>query len=322
MKKAKVGIVGAAGYTGGELIRLLLWHPYVEIAFAHSRSRPGKPVSSVHTDLLGDTDLLFTDTIESDINILFLCLPHGETKAFLESSSLPDTVKIIDLSNDFRLGTDHGFIYGLPELQHENIRRAVKVANPGCFATAIQLALLPLAHAGLMQEDVHVSATTGSTGAGVKLADTLHFTWRDSNLSTYKTFTHQHLAEIRQSLHGLQPDFGKDILLIPYRGDFTRGIIASVYTHFKGTLEDARARYEAYYSNHPFTHISHNNIDLKQVVNTNKCLLYLEKHGDKLLIVSVIDNLLKGASGQAVQNMNLMMGWEESSGLRLKPSAY
>lgn len=322
MKKAKAGIVGAAGYTGGELIRLLLWHPEVEISYVHSRSQAGKPVSSVHTDLLGDTELVFTDSVSTDIDILFLCLPHGETAYFLQQHPFFDSVRIIDLSNDFRLGTEHGFVYGLPELQREQIRPALRVANPGCFATAIQLALLPLAQGGLLQDDIHISATTGSTGAGIKPADTLHFTWRHSNLSTYKTFTHQHLAEIQQTLRTLQPGYNNDVLLIPYRGDYTRGIIASVYTDFSGSHEDALVRYRDYYSKHPFTHVSDRNIDLKQVVNTNKCLLYLEKQDDKLLVVSILDNLLKGASGQAVQNMNLMMGWEESSGLRLKPSAY
>jgi len=322
MEKIKAGIVGAAGYTGGELIRLLLLHPFTEIAWVHSRSQAGKPVCDIHRDLLGDTTLLFTAETNNPVDLVFLCLPHGEAVTFLDGHPFSADTKIIDLSNDFRLQGDHDFIYGLPEWQRDKIRLTQKVANPGCFATAIQLALLPLASAGLLDEDIHISATTGSTGAGIKAAETLHFTWRHSNLSTYKLFNHQHLAEIQQTLECMQPDFDEEVHFVPFRGDFTRGIIAAVYTEFEGSLEEAKELYRAYYAGHPFTHISDQSIDLKQVINTNKCLLYLELHEEKLAIISVIDNLLKGASGQAVQNLNLMMGWEETTGLKLKPSAY
>lgn len=321
--KTKVGIVGAAGYTGGELVRLLLRHPEVELAYAQSRSQAGKALFSVHKDLLGDTDLHFSAEIDTAVDVLFLALPHGEARKFLQQNTIASETRIVDLSNDFRLNADAGeFVYGLPEFQKENIRNATKIANPGCFATAIQLALLPLAAKKLLQNDVHISAVTGSTGAGVGLSSTSHFTWRQNNLSVYKAFDHQHLGEIGETLSELQPTFRHSIQFIPYRGDFTRGIIATVYTAFDGTQQDAENLFQNHYQDQPFTHISKENIDLKMVVNTNKCMLYpLVKNG-QLMIISIIDNLLKGASGQAVQNMNLMMGWEETAGLQLKASVY
>lgn len=325
--KINIGIIGGAGYTGGELLRILINHPYANIAFVHSKSQAGKPVYATHTDLLGDTDLLFsgeeTATLlaQEGLDVIFLCSGHGESAKFLAAHELPENLNVIDLSTDFRDESDD-FIYGLPELQRERIQEAYKVANPGCFATCIQLAILPLAAAGKLTDDVHVSAITGSTGAGQALSATTHFTWRNNNVSIYKAFTHQHLKEIGQSLKSLQPDFSKAIQFIPYRGDFTRGIMANVYTTFDGTLEEAQGLFDTYYASHPFTHRSASPVDVKQVVNTNKCLIHLEKHDDQLLITSVIDNLTKGASGQAVQNMNLIFGLPEDSGLRLKPVAF
>jgi N-acetyl-gamma-glutamyl-phosphate reductase len=323
----KIGIVGAAGYTGGELIRILVNHPNAEIAWAHSKSQAGKPVYATHTDLLGDTDLTFSgDEISSllaleGLNVIFLCSGHNESKKFLAENTLPDSLKIIDLSTDFR-DQSNGFVYGLPELQRDKIKTATKIANPGCFATSIELALLPLAAADLLTDDVHVSAITGSTGAGQALSATTHFTWRNNNVSIYKAFTHQHLKEIKMSLTALQSDFAKEVNFIPYRGDFARGIMANVYTKFSGTIEEALALYQNYYASHPFTHVSTQDIDLKQVVNTNKCLIQLQKHEGNLLITSEIDNLTKGASGQAVQNMNLLFGLSETAGLRLKAAAF
>ncbi|TKC00326.1 N-acetyl-gamma-glutamyl-phosphate reductase [Pedobacter cryophilus] len=322
-----VGIIGGAGYTGGELLRILINHPNVEIAFIHSNSNAGNLISDVHTDLLGDTDLKFTDQLSQDIDVLFLCVGHGDARKFLEANPISDTIKIIDLSQDFRLNQkseigNRKFIYGLPELHKEAIKTAQNIANPGCFATCIQMALLPLAKAGLLNAEVHISATTGSTGAGQKPGSTTHFSWRNNNLSVYKAFEHQHLNEIGESLIQLQADFSKEINFIPYRGDFARGIMASSYIESDLTIEEAEKLYTDFYAEHPFTHISKQNIDLKQVVNTNKCLIHLEKHGNKLLILSIIDNLLKGASGQAVQNMNLMFGLEEMAGLRLKASYF
>jgi len=322
-----IGIIGGAGYTGGELLRILINHPQVRIAFVHSKSQAGKPVYSTHTDLLGDTDLTFSgaDTAEllqtEGLSAIFLCSGHGESAKFLADNPVPETVRVIDLSTDFR-DESNGFVYGLPELQRERIRSATKVANPGCFATSIQLALLPLASAGLLTDAVHISAVTGSTGAGQALSATTHFTWRNSNLSIYKAFSHQHLTEIGQSLRSLQPGFDEPIHFVPYRGDFTRGIMANVYTTYAGSLEEAKALYRDYYATHPFTHLSEAPIDLKQVVNTNKRLLHLEKHGDQLLITSIIDNLTKGASGHAVQNLNLIFGLPEDMGLRLKGTAF
>jgi N-acetyl-gamma-glutamyl-phosphate reductase len=327
MNNINIGIIGAAGYTGGELIRILLNHPNAVIAFAHSKSQVGKPVYATHTDLLGDTELAFSgDEIQTlleqeGLNAIFLCSGHGESQKFLNEYNLPESVKIIDLSTDFR-DESNGFVYGLPELQREKIRTATKVANPGCFATSIELAILPLAEAGLIRDDIHVSAVTGSTGAGQALSATTHFSWRSNNISIYKAFTHQHLTEIKMSLGKLQDGFDNAINFVPYRGDYTRGIMANVYTAFEGTLEEAKSIYKSFYASHPFTHLSDAPIDLKQVVNTNKCFINLEVHDGQLLISSIIDNLTKGASGQAVQNMNLLFGLPEDAGLRLKAPAF
>jgi len=323
MSKIKAGIIGGAGYTGGEMLRILVNHPQVDIAFVNSSSNAGNLISDVHTDLFGDTDLKFTDQISQDIDVLFLCVGHGDAKKFLEANPIDAKVKIIDLSQDFRLAQNsqlatRNFVYGLPELNKDKIASAQNIANPGCFATCIQLGLLPLASKGLLQREVHINATTGSTGAGQSLSKTSHFSWRNNNLSTYKAFEHQHLNEIGESLTQLQGEVKEALNFIPQRGDFTRGILAAMYTESDLTEEEAYELYESYYSNHSFTHVSRKNIDLKQVVNTNKCLVHLEKHGNKLFIISIIDNLLKGASGQAVQNMNLMFGLEETVGLKLK----
>ena len=318
MKNIKIGIIGGAGYTGGELLRILIHHPQVEIVFVHSNSQAGKPVCHTHTDLLGDTNLVFSEKYHTEIDAVFLCSGHGESKKFLVAHPEFKAVKIVDLSTDFR-DQSEGFVYGLAELQRDKISKANHVANPGCFATSIELALLPLAHAGLIHDDVHVSAVTGSTGAGQSLSPTGHFSWRSNNISIYKAFTHQHLTEIGMvvsSFQGAKPT----VNFIPYRGTFTRGIMANVYTKFAGTLEEAKTLYRNYYAEHPFTHISDSPVDVKQVVNTNKCLISLELHEGNLLITSVIDNLTKGASGQAVQNMNLMFGLDETVGLRLKSS--
>lgn len=326
--RVRAGIVGGAGYTGGEMLRILINHPSVDIIFVHSNSNAGNFVSDVHTDLLGDTDLKFSDTLSQEIDVLFLCVGHGDAKKFLEANAVDEHIKIIDLSQDFRLAhsatiANRTFVYGLPELNRESIRSAKNIANPGCFATCLQLALLPLAQAGLLDKEVHISATTGSTGAGQSLSATSHFSWRNNNLSVYKAFGHQHLKEIRQSLNQIgSPLTAEEINFIPYRGDFTRGIMASVYTECPLSQEEAEKLYKDYYAEHPFTHVSDKNIDLKQVVNTNKGLLHIEKHGSKLLILSIIDNLLKGASGQAVQNMNLLFGLDEKEGLRLKAAGF
>jgi len=311
---AKIGIVGAAGYTGGELLRILVHHPDVLITCAMSNSQAGKLVSDVHTDLLGSCSLVFTKEL-TPVDVLFICSGHGESKKFLDSHSIPWHTKIIDLSTDFR-DQSEGFVYGLPEFQKEKIKYATKVANPGCFATSIQLALLPLAEKGLLASDIHVSAITGSTGAGQALSETSHFSWRNNNVSVYKTFTHQHLAEIRQTISAVKA--APKIHFIPYRGNFSRGIMANVYTSFSGSQEEAEAMYQNFYQYSPFVFLSSQPVDVKQVVNTNKCFLHLEVYEGQLLITSVIDNLLKGASGQAVQNMNLMLGWDEDAGLRLK----
>jgi len=325
--KIKVGIAGGAGYTGGELIRILLNHPHAEIIFAHSKSNAGNPVSDVHTDLLGETEIKFSSSLSENIDVLFLCMGHGESVKFLSENKIDKKVKVIDLSQDFRLdhssfATDRKFIYGLPELNRDKIRNAGNIANPGCFATAIQLALLPVAGKNLLNDEVHVSAVTGSTGAGQSLSATNHFTWRNNNISIYKAFQHQHLGEIVQSIKQLQNNFSSDINFIPYRGNFTRGILAAVYLNSKLTLDEAKKIYTDYYKSHPFVIVSGKNPDLKQVVNTNKCILYLEKQGGKLFIQSIIDNLTKGASGQAVQNLNLIFGLDETTGLKLKPSAF
>ena len=321
------GIIGGAGYTGGEMLRILLNHPNVHIAFVHSTSNAGNYVYEVHTDLLGDTDLKFAAELAYNIDVLFLCVGHGDAKKFLEANPIPNNIRIIDLSQDFRLSQNanlknKNFVYGLPELNHEAIENAHNIANPGCFATCLQLGLLPLAAKGLLNNEVHITATTGSTGAGQSLAATSHFTWRNDNLSVYKAFEHQHLNEVGQSLHRLQPGFDKAVNFIPYRGDYTRGIIASIYTDSDLSEADALKLYQQYYASHPFTHVTTHNIDLKQVVNTNKCFIQVKKHGNKLLIISIIDNLLKGASGQAVQNMNIMFGIDEKAGLKLKATGF
>ncbi|WP_179318144.1 N-acetyl-gamma-glutamyl-phosphate reductase [Winogradskyella helgolandensis] len=327
MKKLKAGIIGGAGYTAGELIRLLIHHSKVEIDFVYSTSNAGNKVSKVHQDLLGSTDLEFSSEINPKIDVLFLCLGHGNSKTFLEQNSFSETTKIIDLSNDFRLTGDSNFdgkpfIYGLPELNKTAIQKANYIANPGCFATAIQMALLPLAQANVLKNDVHINAVTGATGAGTSLSTTTHFTWRDNNFSHYKAFTHQHLGEINQTVNGLQSDFSSEIIFMPNRGDFSRGIFATLYTKFEGSLEDAKTLYSDFYKDAAFTFVSDEEIHLKQVVNTNKCILHLHKHENKLLVTSIIDNLLKGASGQAIQNMNLMYGFEETEGLRLKANYF
>jgi N-acetyl-gamma-glutamyl-phosphate reductase len=320
----KTGIIGAAGYTAGELIRILLNHPRAELVFAQSSSNAGNPVTDVHDDLLGETDMRFSSSVDLEsVDVVFLCQGHGKSRAWVNSNQMPEKLKVIDLSTDYRIKSDqHSFVYGLPELNRETIRNAKYVANPGCFATGIQLALLPLAKHGLLNSEVHVHAITGSTGAGQQPSETTHFSWRNNNLSAYKIFGHQHQGEIIQSLLQLQPDFDHGFNFIPVRGNHSRGIFVSVYTDFSGTLDDAVRLYREYYVSHPFVSISDVNPSLKQVVNTNKAILYLEKHGNKLVIISCTDNLLKGASGQAVQNMNLMFGLDEREGLKLKAVAF
>lgn len=325
----KAGIIGGAGYTGGEMLRILVNHPNVDIVFVHSNSNAGNLISDVHTDLLGDTGLHFTEQLSQAIDVLFLCVGHGDAKKFLAANKIADHIKIIDLSQDFRLKSTFesnprsgDWIYGLPELNRDKIKSAKNIANPGCFATCIQLGLLPLAAKGLLKNEIHINATTGSTGAGQGLSTTSHFSWRNNNLSIYKAFEHQHLNEIGQSIKQLQADFNQSVNFVPQRGDFARGILAAMYIESDLTLAEAEKIYEEYYASHPFTHVSRKNIDLKQVVNTNKALVHLEKHGNKLFIISIEDNLLKGASGQAVQNMNLMFGLEETTGLKLKAVAF
>lgn len=320
----KAGIIGGAGYTAGELIRLLINHPHVELVFVNSTSNAGNKLTDVHGGLLGETDMKFTDQLPyNEIDVLFFCTAHGDTKKFLDTNKVPENLKIIDLSTDYRKeSAEHEFVYGLPELNKERIKQAKRIANPGCFATAIQLALLPLANAQLLNTEVHVNAITGSTGAGVKPSATSHFSWRENNISVYKAFEHQHLGEIRQSLTQLQNNFSEEINFIPVRGNFTRGIFASIYLNFEGSEEDARKLYEDFYKNSPFVIVTDKNPDLKQVVNTNKCVLYVEKHGNKLLILSCIDNLVKGASGQAIHNLNLIFGLDEREGLKLKAAGF
>lgn len=322
LKRLQSGIIGSAGYTGGELIRILLNHPEVEIAFVQSKSNAGKSVSSVHTDLAGETELSFTDNFHTNIDILFLCVGHGDAKKFLEENPIPKEVKIIDLSQDFRLNKNadfnsRKFVYGLPELNKEEIKSAQNIANPGCFATAIQLGLLPLAKAGLLKH-IYTTGVTGSTGAGQSLSATTHFSWRANNISAYKTLTHQHLHEIEESLKKLQTDKPIDLSFVPWRGDFTRGIFISSQINCGVPADEIGDLYKEFYKDEPFIVLSKDPISLKQVVNTNKCLIQIEKVENKLVIHSTIDNLLKGASGQAVQNMNLMFGLEETLGLRLK----
>lgn len=318
----KVGIIGGAGYTAGELLRLLLNHPEAEIKFVHSTSNAGKPITDIHEGLIGETNLTFSEDYDlNTVDVLFLCQGHGFSRKFWEENEMPEGLKIVDLAQDYRDESD-GYVYGLPEANLERIKGAGKVANPGCFATALQVALLPLAAAGKLNGEIHITGITGSTGAGVKPGATTHFSWRTDNLSVYKAFEHQHLAEIKQTLRQLQPGFDAEISFIPVRGDFARGIFAMTYIDTDMSIEEATALFKDFYKNAEFTHVSDRPVDLKQVVNTNKAVISLEKHGSKLLIISAIDNLLKGASGQAVQNMNIICGLPQRTGLALKPSAF
>jgi len=323
----QVGIIGGAGYTAGELIRILVNHKEVTLNFVYSTSNAGNYIYDVHQDLLGSTDLKFTDKINPTVDVLFLCLGHGNSKQFLSNNKLSNHTKIIDLSQDFRLTKeaifrDRTFVYGFPELQKEAVKQAQNIANPGCFATAIQLALLPLTHSRLLKSDIHINATTGATGVGVTPGATTHFSWRNNNFSVYKAFTHQHLGEVNESLIKAQPTFNKELYFIPNRGNFARGIFASIYLDFDKSLAEAYNLYETYYLTAPFTHVSKKAIHLKQVVNTNNCVIHLEIYQNKLLVTAAIDNLLKGASGQAVQNMNLLFGFDETEGLKLKATAF
>ena len=328
----RIGILGAAGYTGGELIRLLVHHPEAEIVFANSESNAGNLVADVHEGLLGDTDLRFTDAMPfNEVDVVFFCFGHGKSEAFLKEHTIPEHVKIIDLAQDFRIAAPtHDYVYGLPEIHKEQISQCQHLANPGCFATCIQLGLLPLAKAGLLTHDVAVNAITGSTGAGQKPVSTTHFSWRTDNMSIYKVFTHQHLHEIRQSLAELQGSLDVDVDFIPYRGDFARGIFCTEVVKFDGeegtptnpTAEQLADMYRAFYADAAFTHYIDKALDLKQVVNTNKALVHIDKFGNKAVITCIIDNLLKGAVGQAVQNMNLMFGIDEKAGLNLKANAF
>ncbi len=322
--KIKVGIVGGAGYTGGELIRILLNHPAAEIVFVRSKSNAGNYLYSVHQDLLGETDMKFSSEMSAGIDVLFLCVGHGEAKQFLQKNEIAPSIKIIDLSQDFRLGEEtptRKFIYGLPELNREKIKTAINIANPGCFATAIQLGLLPLAKAGLL-DDVYTTGITGSTGAGQSLNATSHFSWRANNIQAYKTLSHQHLAEIGQSFMQLNPSGDVELNFIPWRGDFTRGIFISSQIKCELSKEEIDKLFTDYYAAHPFVSVSTDSIFLKQVVNTNKCVIQPEKVGSKLVVHSIIDNLVKGASGQAVQNMNLLFNLDETTGLKLKASYF
>lgn len=324
MNKINAGIIGSAGYTGGETARILLNHPNVELTFMQSRSQEGKFLHEVHSDLIGETSLKFSSSYDQNVDVVFLCLSHGESKKFLAENAFSATTKIIDLGNDFRLGDSvagRSFVYGLPEFQREKIKAANNLANPGCFATAIQLGLLPLAKAGILGE-INTVGITGSTGAGQKLQDTTHFTWRANNISAYKTLTHQHLGEINLTLKQLQPGFKSKLNFVPWRGDFTRGIFVSSIVESEKPLNELVQLYKDFYSTHPFTIVADTMIDLKQVVNNNKCVLFLEKQENKLVVHSALDNLLKGASGQAVQNMNLMFGLDETAGLKLKSIAF
>ncbi|MBO4662000.1 MAG: N-acetyl-gamma-glutamyl-phosphate reductase [Bacteroidaceae bacterium] len=323
MKNVRVGVLGAAGYTGGELIRLLLNHPQAEIVFANSESNAGNPVSDVHEGLIGETGLKFTDEMPFDkVDVVFFCFGHGKSVQFLKEHSIPANVKIIDLAQDFRIKGDHDYIYGLPETHREQTRTAQHLANPGCFATCIQLAMLPALKAGIISGDIHVNGITGSTGAGQKPGATTHFSWRNDNISVYKTFTHQHLLEINQTVQELCPGYDGRVLFIPQRGCFTRGIFVTAYANCDMSLEQVQQIYADYYKDAAFTHFVTKSPDMKQVVNTNKAVVYVEKFEDQLLMISCIDNLLKGAVGQAVQNMNLMFNIDENAGLNLKASAF
>lgn len=322
-----IGIIGGSGYTAGELIRILMFHPHANLDFVYSTTNAGKPLSVAHHDLMGDIEMNFTDSINPNVNVVFLCLGHGKSISFLKENQFASHTKIIDLGNDFRLLKDKefegkSFVYGLPELNKTNIKNANYIANPGCFATAIQLALLPLAAHNLLSSDVHINATTGSTGAGVSPSETTHFSWRSNNMSHYKAFDHQHLGEINQSINQLQTSYDKELIFVPNRGDFARGIFATLYTTVEADLEEVVSLYEAFYKDQPFVTVTTTNINMKQVVQTNKCIISIMKKGNRVLITSIIDNLVKGASGQAVQNMNLLFGLEETTGLHLKPSGF
>jgi len=320
----KVGVIGGAGYTAGELLRILIHHPDVEIVFVHSSSNAGNALVHIHSGLIGETEHIFTSELPLEsVDVLFLCSAHGDSKKFIEENVIPQGLKIIDLSTDYRAkSADHEFIYGLPELNREKIKKSYRLANPGCFATAIQLALLPLASEGLLKSDIHINAITGSTGAGIKPTATSHFSWRNNNISIYKPFEHQHLQEITQSIKQIQEDFNNHLNFIPVRGNFTRGIFVTSYTQCALSAKEAEKLYRNYYNSAAFCFVTDQNPDLKQVVNTNKAVIYLEKHNNILLIVSLIDNLLKGASGQAVQNMNLMFDLKETTGLNLKATGF
>ncbi len=323
----RVGVVGAAGYVGGEICRLLLIHPEVDFVFAQSSSSASEPLYSVHEDLFGETEMLFSQGVDTSVDVIFLCSGHGKSLSFLESEELSEDCVVIDLGNDFRLKKDANsagrtFAYGLSDFFGDDVVNCRNVANPGCFATAIQLAALPLAAAGALVDDLHITAVTGSTGAGQRPSSTTHFSWRANNLSTYKTFTHQHLGEIGESVCRMQPTFDSSINFVPYRGDFPRGIIATLHTKSTLSLEELYAIFDSHYATSPFTFVSRVPINLKQVVNTNKSLLHIEKHGDYLLITSVIDNLLRGAAGQAIENMNRIFGLPLNTGLKLKASAF
>lgn len=319
----RVGILGAAGYTGGELIRLLINHPQAEIVFANSESNAGNLICDVHEGLMGETDMRFTAEMPfGEVDVVFFCFGHGKSRAFLQEHTIPSHVRIIDLAQDFRIAGEHDYVYGLPETHRQEISTCMHLANPGCFATCIQLGLLPALKAGIISGDIHTNGITGSTGAGQKPGATTHFSWRNDNISIYKTFTHQHLHEINQTIHELQPQYDGQMFFIPQRGCFTRGIFVTSYARCNTPIEEVKAIYEDYYRDAAFTHVISTSPDMKQVVNTNKALVYVERYADQLLMVSCIDNLLKGAVGQAVENMNLMFGLPEDTGLRLKASAF
>ena len=319
----RVGILGAAGYTGGELIRLLINHPQAEIVFANSESNAGNRICDVHEGLMGETDMRFTAEMPfGEVDVVFFCFGHGKSRAFLQEHTIPSHVRIIDLAQDFRIAGEHDYVYGLPETHRQEISACMHLANPGCFATCIQLGLLPAVKAGIISGDIHTNGITGSTGAGQKPGATTHFSWRNDNISIYKTFTHQHLYEINQTIHELQPQYNGQMFFIPQRGCFTRGIFVTSYARCNTPIEEVKAIYEDYYRDAAFTHVVSTSPDMKQVVNTNKALVYVERYADQLLMVSCIDNLLKGAVGQAVENMNLMFGLPEDTGLRLKASAF